>query len=77
MNVPLNVISVDGLNPQENTVQNTCPIDKPVMDYQGGCNACDVPGDILLGSGCEKCPQRRQGGTWQINAIKGRKCILK
>ena len=70
-------ISFDRVKSKEDTVYNPCPADKPVMDFQGGCNACDVPGDILLGSGCEKCPQRKQSGSWQINDIKGRKCVLK
>ena len=77
---PLNgpkTISFDRVKSKEDTVYNPCPADKPVMDFQGGCNACDVPGDILLGSGCEKCPQRKQSGSWQINDIKGNKCVLK
>lgn len=49
-----------------------CPPDKPLMDDEGICYACDVP--IVVGLSwnerlCERfCPNEREGGSW---------CVLK
>lgn len=40
--------------------QSHCPEDKPLMDYQGGCYACDDPSEVTLDLSdlCFKCPNR-------------------
>lgn len=45
---------------ESNIKQSNCPEDKPLMDYQGNCYACDNPSDVILELSdlCFKCPNR-------------------